>query len=198
MTNKLSSYDRAKVRWGMASPIHARNFSEDNKWSRLVSLGVGKVLPPSATHRGIIEIVAREIIEEPTQNYFHTLVDLSDDHSITKLTPSFEDVALFLLDFIGDSPLVMFDKEEEKHFLDEMFVRAGYKPLSDKVVFCVDDWIDSYFDEKNMAFDEFMTSFAIDLEQNRTVITGTRQYVDLLTAIFIEIERIENEEHAAE
>ncbi len=193
----LSAYERAQLKWGMSSIFTSKVKSEQGDTdihTRVVAIGVGVIRQPDMEHPGILEIVAREIIDKPTECYFHAIVDLSDPgDELARLTPSFPDVAPFLTEFIGSSPIVIFDDEKERTLLDAHLILCGFPPFADEMVFGVDAWVNRHMEEEDIDFEGFVSSFIIDIESNKSVLTGTRQYVDLLSSIFMEIRRQEEE-----
>ncbi|MHA1539390.1 MAG: hypothetical protein ACTSXQ_02825 [Alphaproteobacteria bacterium] len=195
--NSSISYEKAKIRWGMQeyTPFRKKmKTGESDNASGLqnvVAVSVGVIVPPSILTNGIIEIVGRIIEDKPTDQYFHAIACLDDDEYLTRLTPGFRDVAPFFCAFIRDYPVVMFDEAKEKGILDYYLAKHNFPALVDERVFSVASWIESHFLDQGVGFDEFIANFILDIETNRTVITGTRQYADLLASIFVEIEKME-------
>lgn len=89
---------------------------------------------PSKNH-GIIEIACVELINrEPSGNHFHAYVNPSPiqiDDKATKIhgikqdfledKPSFDEIACELLEFIGDSPIIIHNAPFDISFLDREF-----------------------------------------------------------------------------
>ena len=194
----LTAYERAQLKWGMSSVFTAKggDHQETAETVRLVAIGVGVIRQPDPGegHPGILEVVIREILEEPTDSYFHCLIDLSNpEDEFVRMTPSFPDVAPFIMDFIAESPIVFFDDDKERMLLEQGLIRCGFEAFDDEMIFGVDNWVKEHIENEQIDFEGFISSFMLDIETNRKVLTGTRQYVDLLCSIFMEVRRQESE-----